>query len=44
MLHWVCALGDLQKANSVLSIKDVDVNVQDNAGWTALMIAGTIIA
>jgi len=41
VLHWVCALGDLAKANSVLSIEGVDVNVQDNAGWTPLMIAGT---
>lgn len=40
LLHWVCALGDLAKANSVLSIPDVDVNGQDNAGWTPLMIAG----
>ena len=41
MLHWVCALGDLAKANAVLSIPGVDVNAQDNSGWTALMIAGT---
>ena len=41
MLHWVCALGDLGKANSVLSVSGVDVNVQDNAGWTSLMIAGS---
>ena len=40
MLHWICALGDLPKANAVLSIQGVDVNVQDNAGWTPLMIAG----
>ena len=40
MLHWVCALGDLAKANAVLSIPGVQVNEQDNAGWTPLMIAG----
>jgi len=40
VLHWICALGDLQKANAVLSIQGVEVNAQDNAGWTALMIAG----
>ena len=40
MLHWVCALGDLEKANAVLSIQGVEVNAQDNAGWTSLMIAG----
>jgi hypothetical protein len=40
VLHWVCALGDLTKANAVLSIPGVDVNLQDNAGWTSLMIAG----
>jgi ankyrin repeat protein len=42
VLHWVCALGDLGKANSVLSIPGVDVNGQDNAGWTPLMIAGIV--
>ncbi len=42
MLHWVCALGDLAKANSVLSIGGVKVNLQDNGGWTPLMIAGSI--
>ena len=41
MLHLVCALGDLAKANSVLSIPEVDVNAKDHSGWTALMIAGT---
>jgi hypothetical protein len=41
VLHWVCALGDLAKANAVLSIPGVQVNEQDNAGWTPLMIAGT---
>ena len=41
VLHWVCALGDLPKANAVLSIPGVDVNLQDGAGWTSLMIAGT---
>jgi hypothetical protein len=40
VLHWVCALGDLAKANAVLSIPGVQVNEQDNAGWTPLMIAG----
>ena len=34
-------MGDLAKANSVLSIPGVDVNGQDNSGWTPLMIAGT---
>jgi ankyrin repeat protein len=33
-------LGDLAKANAVLSIPEVQVNEQDNAGWTPLMIAG----
>jgi hypothetical protein len=42
VLHWVCALGDLVKANAVLSIPGVDVNAQDNSGWTALMIAGIL--
>jgi ankyrin repeat protein len=41
VLHWVCALGDLPKANAVLSIPGVDVNLQDGGGWTPLMIAGT---
>jgi hypothetical protein len=40
VLHWVCALGDLAKANVVLSIPGVNVNAQDNAGWTPLMISG----
>ena len=42
VLHWICALGDLGKANVVLSIPGVDVNAQDSSGWTALMIAGTL--
>jgi hypothetical protein len=42
VLHWVCALGDLPKANAVLSIPGVDVNLQDGAGWTPLMIAGIV--
>ena len=42
VLHWVCALGDLAKVNTVLSIPGVQVNEQDNAGWTPLMIAGMV--
>lgn len=42
MLHWVCALGDLEKANAVLSLGGMEVNAQDNAGWTSLMIAGIL--
>jgi len=42
VLHWICALGDLPKANFVLSISGVDVNAQDNSGWTPLMMAGTL--
>lgn len=41
MLHWICALGDLSKANFVLSIPGVAVNAEDNGGWTPIMIAGT---
>jgi ankyrin repeat protein len=39
VLHWICALGDLEKAKYVLSVSGVDVNLQDNAGWTPLMIS-----
>lgn len=38
-LHWAAAYGETETVQFLLSLPDVDIDHQDDSGWTALMSA-----
>ena len=39
VLHWACASGNTEAVKLILSYPDVNLNSQDDSGWTPLMSA-----